>query len=147
VRVVFDTVILVRGLIGPLSLSGRLFFERTDEYEWIVSPDIVNEYLDVITWPRITAKFRSVGSRNLGIMLDLIATATVVKPVHVPAVCRDPEDDKFLAAASAGRADWIVSQDNDLLALREYEGITICTAREFLHALARGRGEVPWESR
>ena len=80
-------------------------------------------------------------------MLDLIATATVIKPVHVPAVCRDPEDDKSLAAAFAGRVDWIVSEDNDLLALEEYEGITICTAREFLHALARSQGEVPWERR
>ena len=44
---------------------------------------------------------------------------------------RDPEDDKYLAAAIEGMAKYLVSGDDDLLTLRVYEGIPIVTARSF----------------
>jgi uncharacterized protein len=68
-------------------------------------------------------------------MLELIATAVVVQPAAVPAVCRDPEDDKFLAAARAGSARFIVTEDRALLDLGRYEGIQIVRAEAFLLVL------------
>jgi uncharacterized protein len=131
-RVVFDTVILVRGLLDPYSWSGRLPFERIDAYEWVVSPEIIAEYLAVIRRPRLVNKYGSIEQRDLKTILAQIATATLVHPTHVPAVCRDPEDDKFLAAARTGSASFIVSEDKDLLTLVAYEGIQICTAEVLL---------------
>jgi putative PIN family toxin of toxin-antitoxin system len=121
-RVVFDTVILVRCLLDPYSWSGRLLFERNDAYEWVVSPAIVAEYLEVIKRPRLVNKYNSIEQRDLKAILAQIATATMVHPTHVPAVCRDSGDDKFLAAAKTGNASFIVSEDKDLLALAAYEG-------------------------
>jgi hypothetical protein len=37
-RGVFDTVVLVRGLINPFSWCGRLVFEHATDYVIIVSP-------------------------------------------------------------------------------------------------------------
>jgi putative PIN family toxin of toxin-antitoxin system len=137
VRVVFDTVVLVRGLIDPSSWSGRLLFEWRGAYEWIVSPDIVTEYLEVIHRPRIGNRFRPRENRDLNTVLSLIVVATIVYPTDMPSVCRDPSDDKFLAAADRGHADFIVSADNDLLSLAEYKGVRICTAEAVLQELAR----------
>ena len=134
-RVLFDTVVLVRGLINPGSPWGRLLFEQASGYTWIVSPQIVDEYLEVLRRPRLVRKYRDVETRNLAAMLDLIATAIVVQPTAIPAVCRDPEDDKFLAAAKAGRARFIVTEDMDLLDLSCYEGIQIVRAEAFLRML------------
>jgi len=64
----------------------------------------------------------------------------MVEPSEVRNICRDPEDDKFLAAARFSNADFIVSEDNDLLSLGEYDGIQICTAESLLHVLDRDRG-------
>src|SRR5687768_7813825 len=128
-------MVLVRGLINPGSPWGRLLFEQPSGYTWIVSPQIVGEYLEVLRRPRLVRKYRDVETRNLAAMLDLIATAIVVQPTAIPAVCRDPEDDKFLAAATAGSARFIVTEDMDLPDLRSYEGIQIVRAEAFLRML------------
>ena len=44
----------------------------------------------------------------------------------------DPKDDKFLEAALAGKADFIVSGDKHMLDLKEFRSIPIITGREFL---------------
>lgn len=136
-RVVFDTVIMVRGSINPGNRWGRLLFEEASAYEWIVSPSVVDEYLEVVRRPSPIRKYRGVDTRNLAAMLELTATAIVVHPGAVPAICRDPEDDKFLAAAEAGGAEFIISEDLDLLDLGKYEGIAAVTAESFLRILER----------
>jgi predicted nucleic acid-binding protein len=98
-RGVFDTVILVRGLINPYSLCGRLLFDHSASYELIVSSAIVAEYLRVINRPELVRKYHEVETRDLPAILEIVAKAMVVQAVDTPAVCRDPEDDKFLAAA------------------------------------------------
>lgn len=55
-----------------------------------------------------------------------------VNPAFELAVSRDPDDNRVLEAAVAGGADAIVSGDDDLLSLGEYEGIPIVTAVRFL---------------
>ena len=49
--------------------------------------------------------------------------------------CRDWKDDKVLEAAVAGRADVIVSGDDDLLVLSPFEGIPIVIPSVFLAML------------
>lgn len=134
-KVVLDTVILVRGLLDPFGWSGTLLFDRIGAYAWIVTDEIVAEYLDVFRRPRLAERFRTVAGRDVAAVLRLIATATVVQPTDIPSVCRDPADDKFLAAALAGSAKFIVSEDKDLLDLGSYAGCHIVTAEAFLRRL------------
>ena len=54
-----------------------------------------------------------------------------------PGVCRDPDDDYLLGCAVAGAADYLVTGDEDLLAVGRYQGLAIVTAREFLAILSR----------
>lgn len=61
--------------------------------------------------------------------------AWIVVPGDPEAVARDPTDDKFLAAAAIGQADWLVSADRDLLDIGEYQGIPIISPWEFLPLL------------
>jgi predicted nucleic acid-binding protein len=42
-------------------------------------------------------------------------------------VCRDPDDDAVLACALAAQADLIVSGDDDLLVLKQFQEIRIVT--------------------
>ena len=50
----------------------------------------------------------------------------VIDPPPLPhPVCRDPDDDEVLALAIAAKVDLIVSGDNDLLSLGNFEGVPI----------------------
>ncbi len=45
-------------------------------------------------------------------------------------VCKDKDDLKFLECAVSGKADFLVSGDNDLLSIEEIEGVKIITPSE-----------------
>jgi predicted nucleic acid-binding protein len=52
--------------------------------------------------------------------------------IALPHELRDPKDLLVLAAAVAGRADAIVTGDEDLVSMKSFEGIPIMKAREAL---------------
>lgn len=54
----------------------------------------------------------------------------MVEPKNIEKVCRDPFDDYILAAATAGKAEYLVTADKDLLILREYKGVKIVKPAE-----------------
>ncbi len=63
--------------------------------------------------------------------LDPRRPAEVIEPPALPQpVCRDPDDDEVLALAVAAQADLIISGDNDLLVLQQFNGIPILTPAE-----------------
>ena len=73
-------------------------------------------------------------------VLDAINAFTdiceIVKPAPLPRrVCRDPDDDVVLASALAGRADLIVTGDDDLLVLKNFQRIRILSPRQVLEIL------------
>lgn len=51
---------------------------------------------------------------------------------EVSGVCRDPDDDKFIACALAASADFIVSGDKDLCDIAKYRSIKIVRASDLL---------------
>jgi putative PIN family toxin of toxin-antitoxin system len=48
------------------------------------------------------------------------------------AISRDRKDDKFLACAVEGQADYVITGDDDLLVLQSFAGIPITTPRAFV---------------
>ena len=56
----------------------------------------------------------------------------VSPPVSVPSLSRDPGDDFLLAMAANCNAKCIVSGDNDLLSLKEFNDIWIISPAQFL---------------
>ena len=136
--VVIDTVVFVRSLINPLSFSGRLIFAHADDYQLILSAPIVREILEVLQRPEISRKIGFVAGMDARRVLDLLSQAELVELSDIPAVSRDPKDDKFLATALAGGAEYVVSEDRDLLDIEEYHGIKLVDVATFLKILEEG---------
>ncbi len=59
--------------------------------------------------------------------------STVIPITEPITVCRDPDDDKFLELAVSGNADYLISGDDDLLALHPFQEIPILRPTEFLN--------------
>ena len=53
--------------------------------------------------------------------------------------CRDPDDDVFIHAALAAQAPYLISGDQDLLALPPIAGLTIATPAQALALLSSPR--------
>lgn len=135
-RVVLDTVILVRALINPHGKWGRLLFEFSDHYVVVLSPEIIREILSVLYRPSLRRRFPQMAEPlHVGRILAVLEEAEVVEPSKRLSVCRDPDDDKFFECAVEGRANYIVSEDRDILDVGVYEGVTTITAEHFLQLL------------
>ncbi len=57
-------------------------------------------------------------------------------PKTLKALPRDPDDNAVLECAIEGNAEFIVTGDTDLLELKNFRGIQIVRASEFLTILA-----------
>ncbi|MDR2727912.1 MAG: putative toxin-antitoxin system toxin component, PIN family, partial [Chitinispirillales bacterium] len=64
--------------------------------------------------------------------------ADILKPIKIITtkskikICRDPDDDKFIACAVDGKCKYIVSGDNDLLSVKPFKNVQIVSVREFM---------------
>lgn len=134
-RVVLDTVVFVRALINPHSRSGRLLSEYAGHYTLLVSKPTVQEIIEVLQRPELKRKFKSLGRVNVRQVIDLVTQAQFVEIGEVPSVVRDPKDDIVVATAVAGQANVIVSEDNDLLDLKQVAGVPIIDTEAFLARL------------
>src|SRR5687768_7654015 len=60
-----------------------------------------------------------------------VELATVVEPNITVNCCRDPDDNRVLECAIGGQVRAIITGDEDLLSMREFEGIPIMNTEQF----------------
>jgi len=134
VRIVLDTVIYVRALINPKGRWGRLAVEVARRHTTITSPEIMREVIEVLQRQELKHKLPAMEyTVRFEAILAALREAEVVEPNDQPSVCRDADDGKFFWCAAAASADYIVSEDSDILAVEEYEGSRTISAADFLH--------------
>jgi len=138
VRALLDAIVLISAAIRPSGTPGLVIsalLER-DAFELVLSPSIIAEAEEALRLPKIR-KYLAEPDEAVLWLADLSALADLANDSgRAKGVCRDPEDDAVLSAAFEGRANVIVTGDDDLLALKEYEGIAIVTPRVFLEVIA-----------
>ena len=128
-RVIVDTNVFISGVFfsGPPHAILRAW--RDKRLRLVVSPEILTEYQE--TGDELAVKFSDI---DIDPWLELVAvTAKMVQAPPLPnQVCTDPDDDKFLACAIAGRTKYVTSGDKALRATSGYRGITVLTPRQFV---------------
>jgi putative PIN family toxin of toxin-antitoxin system len=134
-KAVIDTVVFVRAAINPDSRWARVLSESGRLYRICASPAIIREILEVLTRSKLRERFPQIDAALITIVLPIVLSAEIVEPTESIAVCRDPKDDKFLECAVVAAADYIVSEDRDVLDIGEFRGIKTVTADRFLAIL------------
>lgn len=132
-KIVVDTNVFVSGVFWTGAPATVLSICSQGHATLVLSPAIIDEYRRV--GRELSKDFRSI---NLDPIIDsLVLRAQVVLDCRLPApVCSDADDDKFLAAALAGNAAFVVSGDKALLRVREYQGVLVVTPRQFVRSHA-----------
>lgn len=126
-KIVVDTNVLISGVFFggyPQKILNAIVRKKVSA---CATEDIIHEYFRVID--EMVRKKQ--GRLNNDILLPLILEMNLIPSVSQISICRDPDDDKFIACAKDGKALYIVSGDKDLLTLQSYGDIGIITAKEF----------------
>jgi hypothetical protein len=130
-RVVLDTNIVVSYLLT----QGKTLSRIIDHWEQgsfvvLISPAMLAELKDVLPRPRL----RRTMSADPKALLEVLEHDAEQVPgeLVLSGVCRDPKDDIFIACAVEGRADVLVSGDDDLLVLDNYQGVQMMSPASFV---------------
>jgi putative PIN family toxin of toxin-antitoxin system len=127
-RVVPDTNVLISALMfaGLPGVFLQLGLER--RFTLITSNALLSEFEE-----KLVAKFRVTEQDARAVRLKIAAVAEVIQPEFtLHAVQDDPDDNRVIECAVAGKADYIVSGDRHLLQLAQHEGVEIMNVRQFL---------------
>jgi len=134
-RAVFDTNVLISAVIQigkpklliDAVLDGRLGL--------ILSKEIVAEFQRVIA----RKKFKFDKNKQAELTNFILNLGRIVRVKSVFKVVKeDPSDDIVINTAIDGRAEYIVSGDEHLLALGEFRGIRIVSVSKMLELLEKG---------
>lgn len=126
-RILFDTNVLFAAFVSHGVCTG-LYEESLLHARIVVSEDILRELSE-----KLLLKAGLSETETAEVITAIRSDAEVIPAQSFPSpVCRDPDDDRILAAALAGGADLLVTGDQDLLILKQFEGIPILTPRECL---------------
>ncbi len=142
-RAVLDANVYAKALIRPEGPSGEIFERllRDDAFRLLVTRSVEEEVARCLRYPRIQKRLRF-GPGELDAWLEGVfrLAERVEEPPAFPAICRDPDDDKYLAAAAAGGASFLATEDEDLLVLNAIGRTRILTPLDFLRHLRRPEG-------
>ena len=137
VRVVLDTNVLISGLLWLGAPHHVLGLAESGEIELCATPSLLEELHDALSRP----KFRAPIHRRRTSVDELVASVAAkvrlydVTPRIVEPRLRDRDDVILLACARAAQAAYIISGDNDLLALESVQSISILSPSDFLRLL------------
>ena len=135
IRAVVDTNILISALITKKPSSPRQVFNliKSENFLLVTSPTILEELEDVISREEIVKLHQRTSKQIEEILKEIVETSYIVPGlISVEVVKEDPDDDKFIAAAIEGQADYIISGDKPLLNIKEYHGIKIVSPTDFI---------------
>lgn len=133
-KVVLDTNIYISALLTAGTSREIKDLALAGSFEVFVSLFILNEIDKVLTqkigYPEERAKEE---------IEDIVKLTTMVDIPYELKIVSDPKDNPVMETALKAKADFLVTNDNKILNLKEYQGVKIKTAAEFLKLLKRGR--------
>lgn len=112
-RIILDTNQLVAALMRPPELATLLMAWKSARFVPVTSAELVVEYQHVLAYPEIAELIYPELRRTFH--SHLLDDIKLVNPPETPRLCRDPDDDKVIAAAVYRLVDYVVTLDHDLL--------------------------------
>ena len=134
-RLVLDTNVVASGLLWDGSPRRLLRAGRGDGIRFFTSTPLLAELTDILFRSKFVKKIAASLLSVDELFALYAAFADLVRPVPVPRLATDPDDDVVIATAIAARADFLVTGDRALLLLAEYDGGRIVSVNEALQAV------------
>lgn len=134
IRAVVDTNVYISALVFGGKPASVIQLAELGVYLWVTSSEIKAELVETLVnkfgWPK---------NRAERACRELWDEAYWVMPPRDVRASRDAKDDFILACALESRADFVVTGDQDLLALHPFRGVAIVTPAVFISQVARAK--------
>lgn len=132
VRLVLDSNVCISGLLWSGTPHRLIRAAEAGDLTLVTTPAIMEEVRDALARPKFASRIAALNTSVGELMESLLSIVEVIQePRTEPIITEDPDDDKVLACAVASRAQWIVSGDVHLLAMKRYGGMPILTPKQF----------------
>ena len=128
-KIVLDTNVFISGIFFSGPPYQILKAWEKGSFQILLSQDILDEYHRVAH--ELSSKFSSVDISPIIEMVTVHGQFVDTKDLDIVA-CEDPDDDKFIECAIAGKCRIIISGDKHLLKLSGYQDITVLNPRNFV---------------
>ena len=139
-----DTNVWVSAFLKPNGPPGQVVAAwGDDEFSVVTSLSQLSEIAEVLSRPRLVRRFRYPRRDAEAFVRLLAARATVVQTTGELQICRDPDDDQIVEAAIGGKAQYLVTRDDDLkrdldlIKMARRNRVRVVSVRQFLRRLIR----------
>jgi putative PIN family toxin of toxin-antitoxin system len=138
IRSTWDTNALASGAVARHGVLAALISGwRRGDFEIVTSEHILSELERALDKPYFRSRLSaSERAEFLGGLCDIGIVVDIATPI--PTVLPDRADNMILATAKAGSTPYIVTGDRELLALGDFEGVRIVSAREYYELISKG---------
>ena len=128
-RIVIDTNLWISFLIsGTYNKMDKLI--QTNKIKFIFSSELLNEFIEVVSRPRFK-KYFTAGDVNR-ILTSIQNHSDFITVISKTDVCRDKKDNFLLALCDEGKADYLLTGDEDLLVLKKYKKTVVLKIADYL---------------
>lgn len=136
-RIVIDTNILVSAILTPEGNPAKILkLVLEGKLNLIISPAILEETRQVFNYPKLAKLMEknNITRQEVYGFLDKMSRVALITPgkLEINAIPEDPADNKIIACALEGDADFIISGDHHLTDLKIFQGIKIIDPAAFL---------------
>jgi len=129
-NIVIDTNVVISAILFGGEPGKLIDLWKKGQITPLITEEIMAEYIRVLAYPKFKLSEEEI---NYIIHREILPFFKVVKSKPGPSIIKkDPDDDKFIQCAEAGKAKFIISGDRHLLALKSHSGIEILTPAQFL---------------
>jgi len=133
IRIVADTNVLISATFWNGDSNKIIEKVEKKELVLVMSKEILEEFSGVLGYEEIQDK---IINKNLEMKLTIekisLLSVFVDPQEKFKIIAEDPDDNKFLDCAVAGKSDFIITKDKHLLKLKEFREIKIVKPEEFL---------------
>jgi len=133
-RLVIDTNIFISAVFRDRTPEQVLRVIQAGEAITLSTPDIAAEVNRVLHYPKFRKYYLEIGRTPDELYQDYLSHTEMVMPSTDldTGDLRDPKDAIILACAVGGKANMIISGDQDLITLGSYQDIAILTPFQFI---------------